>query len=280
MPSPWFCDIYCDMGWVAERNGLLGEPRCRLLGPRSESLGISIGINLYGDESAVRHVRVLMGTEDHQIADACQNINIQQWVAAIEVAVMLDAGRAFHVARLPDSLVFVTAPGQGADDSPAVVPSIASSPARLNFPGIVHAIAAWPREMSQYLFYFRRFIDGSLPLDVRWLNGYRLLEWHFVGDQANLKNSPEWRALLARFDTDLEPERRKDQTNWRLMEQARALAAHAGMDKRSDEDRVLHPKDAMERTFRTLESLVMTTLNEHPAMKNSRVRYSPRAGIA
>jgi hypothetical protein len=56
-------------------------------------------------------------------------------------------------------------------------------------------------------------------------------------------------ALLARFDTDLVPKRRKNQTNGGLMEQARALAAHAGIDKRLAEDRVLHSQNALEATF-------------------------------
>jgi hypothetical protein len=220
-------------------------------------------LSTLSDDSAVRHARVLMGTEGHQISDACQNSNIQMWVAAIEVAVTLGSRRAFHVARMPDSLVIATVLAQGPPDSPATVLKITPpAPPRLNFKEIAHLIGAWPAKLSQYLFYFRRLVDSSLPLDVRWLNGYRLLEWHFVGDRAELNHSAEWRALLARFDTDLEPKRRKDQTNWGLMEQARALAAHAGLA----EERALGPQNAMERTFRTLESLAMVVLNEHPVM--------------
>ena len=276
MPANWFCDIYCDFVWIAQRNGILGEPLGRLEGAHSKALGISVGINLYGDSSTVRHARVLMGTEEHQIADTCQNMNVQHWVAAIEVAVTLESQRAFHVMRVPDTLMFVTALAQGASDSPATVLKFdAPAPPRLDFTAMIHLVGAWPAELGQHLFYFRRLVDLSLPLDVRWLNGYRLLEWHFVSDQTNLSYSLAWRALLARFDADLEPIRRKGQTNWGLMEQARALAAHAGMDKRSDEERAVKPHTELEATFLTLQHLVMTVLNEHPARQHSKVRFMP-----
>jgi hypothetical protein len=38
----WFADIYCDLGWVAERQGKLGPSRIRLRGARSASRGFPI----------------------------------------------------------------------------------------------------------------------------------------------------------------------------------------------------------------------------------------------
>lgn len=77
--------------------------------------------------------------------------------------------------------------------------TLAKAP-NLNYERLAYGMAAWAGDVSQHLFYFRRFVDGSLPLDVRWLNGYRLLEWHFVGNRGGLAKSPDWRAFVTRFD--------------------------------------------------------------------------------
>jgi hypothetical protein len=163
--------------------------------------------------------------------------------------------------------------GQGAEDSPAVFLNInfAESP-KLRYERIAYGVAAWGSNLSHHLFYFRRLVDSSLPLDVRWLNGYRLLEWHFVGDRAGLSKSTEWRAFVARFELDFKPLLCPNQASVGLIEEARALAAHAGIDDRSDDERARDPRNAMEKTFRILERMVTTTLNEHPAFANAPVR--------
>ena len=64
----WFADIYCDYASVAERKGILGPPKFTLRGAKSVSLGIDIEFHFFGDDHSVRHVRVLMHTDDKSIA--------------------------------------------------------------------------------------------------------------------------------------------------------------------------------------------------------------------
>jgi hypothetical protein len=274
----WFADIYCDLQWVAERKGVLEERRMRLHGARSTSLGIAIEFHFYGDGERVRHVRALLDTEDQQAAETCADMNMQTWVAALESAVMLQTGHPFHVERLPGTTTFVTTFGQGgAESSAALIGLTVHDPVPLDYHQLAYGFSVWNRELRHHLFYFRRLVDESLPLDVRWLNGYRLLEWNFVGDRAGLPRSPEWRAFVARFNDAFVPLARPRQSAVRLLEEARALAAHAGLDDRSDEERRVHPRNAMERTFRVLEQMVMTALNEHPARAGHPVRFLARA---
>jgi hypothetical protein len=134
-------------------------------------------------------------------------------------------------------------------------------------------MSAWSGDVSQYLFYFRRLVDGSLPLDVRWLNGYRLLEWHFVRDRAGLAKSQEWKQFVARFEGQLLPLCRCTQKPVGLFEEARALAAHAGLDNRSDAERAVEPRNSMEVTFRVLESMVIVILNEHPSRADHLLKW-------
>jgi hypothetical protein len=112
---------------------------------------------------------------------------------------------------------------------------------------------------------------------VRWLNGYRLLEWHFVGDKENLAKSHKWRSFASRFDGELQPLARPTQTSVGLLEEARALAAHAGFDRRSVGERAKDPRNAMEKTFRAVEQMAVTVLNEHPSRTNSQVRFETPA---
>jgi hypothetical protein len=231
----WFADIYCDLAWVSERKGILGPTRFVLRGAKSVSLGIEIEFHFFGDEDRVRHIRVLMHTDEQRTAEICVNLNIQTWVASLEVSIMMETKQPFHVALLPGSQMFAVAVGQGADDSPAaLITPIYSEAPKLSYERLAYGFAPWGGDVNHHLFYFRRLVDTSLPLDVRWLNGYRLLEWQFVGDRAGLSKCSQWRTFVTRFDNMLRSLLRSNQTGIGLLEEARALAAHAGIDDRSE----------------------------------------------
>ncbi|MEP6935397.1 MAG: hypothetical protein ABI988_15905 [Nitrospirota bacterium] len=270
----WFADIFCDVAWVRERNGVLGPARFSLRGAKSQSLGIEIDLQLFGDDLAVRHARTLMHTDEQGVAERCLDLNVQIWVASPEVAVMLTTNRPFQVLRVNNSQTFAIGLGQGHEQSPALVIDISPSVAQVvQYQQVALGMSAWGGDLSQYLFYFRRLVDGALPLDVRWLNGYRLLEWHFVREDANLGKSQAWRQFVGRFDSDLLPLCRTKQKPVGLLEKARALAAHAGLDNRSDSERAADPRNAMETTLRVLESMVIVVLNEHPSRSGHPVQW-------
>ncbi len=270
----WFADIFCDLEWIAERQGVLGPCRFRLSGARSVSLGIAIELLFFGDDTHLRHVRVLMHTDSKDAADRCINMNVQTWVASVEAAVMMATQRPFHVVHLPGPQQFAVATGEGDETTPALVmvPQYAEGPA-LNYEGMARCVAVWGGESAQHLFYFRRFVDESLPLDVRWLNGYRLLEWHFLRGGSGLQKSREWVAFVSKFSQILASALRPRQDAVGLLEEARALAAHAGIDKRSDAERTRDPRNAMEKTFRILEQMVIAALNEEPTRTNAGIQF-------
>jgi hypothetical protein len=59
-----------------------------------------------------------------------------------------------------------------------------------------------------------------------------------------------------------------------LIEEARALAAHAGIDDRSEADRSRDPLNLLQKTFSVLELMVMTVLNEHPSRASNPVKFA------
>ena len=270
----WFADIFCDIGWVAKRGGVLSNHRMRLSGAHSQSLDLAIEFHFYGDDEIVRHVRVLMHTDDRETAETCVNLNVQSWVAALEATVMMETGKPFHVARIGGSQTFAIGLGQGTADEPALVITPTDvSPRPIDYTRVAQGFSAWDQGVEQHLFYFRRLVDDSLPLDVRWLNGYRLLEWHFVRGRASLPRVAEWRTFVTRFQAHLMPLARPAQTAVGLLEEARALAAHAGLDDRPESERRRDPRNAMERTFRVLETMVITVLNDRAASSGHPVRF-------
>ena len=58
-----------------------------------------------------------------------------------------------------------------------------------------------------------------------------------------------------------------------MLEEARALAAHAGLDHRSETERRRYPWNAREGTFRILERMIITVINEHPSRAHHAVRF-------
>ena len=198
----WFADIYCDAAWIAERKGLLGTARFTLRGPKSVSLGISAEFLFFGDEKRIRHFRIGMSTEDRRTAETFIDLNVQSFVTALEVAVIMESQRAFSVVHAPRSRAFPVALSQ---DPHNAVPLPEPKSGEINYHRIALGMATLAGSINPYVFYLRRFIDHSLPLDVRWLNGYRFLEWHLVGAKANLQRCSEWRQFVAKFDEDIQP---------------------------------------------------------------------------
>jgi hypothetical protein len=237
--------------------------------------------HFYGDDDCVRHLRVLMHTDSQQIAERCLDLNIQTWAASLEVSVMLGTNRPFQVTQFPGSQMIAAVLGPGTGESCAALLKITSTEKpTVDYRQIAMGMVGWGGDVSHHLFYFRRFVDNDLPLDVRWLNGYRLLEWHFLRGKGKLHKSSEWRGFLARFKHEFEPLARLGQTASGLLEEARFLAAHAGLDDRSEAERQREPLNPMQKTFRVLEQLVITVLNEHPLFRKLGMEFTANKNLS
>jgi len=138
-------------------------------------------------------------------------------------------------------------------------PGAAPQPA--DYKAIATGLVNWQPKARTYLFYLVRFLNPSLPPDARWLNGYRLIEWHFMQGKDGLAGNSAWRTLLEKHRAKLETHLRSNQTLYRLLEEARALAAHAILDNRSGAERAAKPGDLITWTFSTLEAIIIEIMN-------------------
>ena len=85
MGAMWFADVILDLPWFVASRGKIGEPRAGAL-QNVYDPDLETEILLYGDDEAIRHLRVMMHTDDDSTANACVDRNIQQWVTALEIS--------------------------------------------------------------------------------------------------------------------------------------------------------------------------------------------------
>ena len=88
-----------DLPWFTEKKGKLGKPksRSRQLIPGTN---IENEFLLYGDEHAIRHLRVMLHMEADQPPHDIVNSNVHRWVNLLEVASGLAAPRTATTASL------------------------------------------------------------------------------------------------------------------------------------------------------------------------------------
>jgi hypothetical protein len=266
----WAFDIICDLHWLKECKGQLGEPSSRVAA-FSGLLGAPIDVLFFSDESTLRHVRFVMHTADQALAQKCVNQNIMTWIDSIEAGVILGTRRSFCVPKLGDRSAVMTILGEY--DGGAHVTAFVQINQKEPFldPQLLSAsVALWTPELRHHLFYFRRMIDPTFPLDQRWLYAYKLFEWHFAkqhlgqghtGKKNELTHSQEWKQFVNGYQRQLHSMLRPKQDPFGLIEQVRAMVAHACLDERTDEEKLTQPDNLILLTFPTMRDMANDLLN-------------------
>jgi hypothetical protein len=259
----WFVDVVIDLPWFAEKKGELGKPksRARQLIPGTE---IENEFLLYGDAHAIRHLRVMLHTEAKEAPHDIVDRNVHRWVNLVEVASGLAAPRTATTASLgKNTSALMVWLGQGDETTNSIQLDPQYAPAKeVDYPAAAGLMVAWKPNFRVHLFYLGRFLNHELPPEVRWLNGYRLLEWHFRRGKVGLAKDNAYLAFLAQhgqaFDALLGPE----QDRKGVIEEVRALAAHAILSRTTDPRNENASTNLIIKTFAALESLVTALLNE------------------
>jgi hypothetical protein len=260
----WCADIVLDLRWFIERKGKLGAPAASI--PLQANPGEpALRAFLYGDEDRIRHLRVRIETDDHAIADHCLRTHVNQWVWRVEIASLLATPTFTTCAKLAeDSASFVVGLMNGDENVDAMILDKGIEPplAKADLVMATNLLGGWRADFENHLTFLSRFLNSSLPPDVRWHNGYRLLEWHFLRGEGDLQRNDDYRAFLNEHGAALDVFLHQGQTRWGLMEEIRALAAHAlswsVTDPRTDGGRT----DPILKTFSVLEGLVAHVMNK------------------
>lgn len=273
----WFVDIIVDLPWFAETKGKLGKPESRATQSIPEQ-GMEKTFLLYGDKLVIRHLRVLIHTDSrdppHDVVDA----NIHLWVNLLEVASGLVASKTATAASLgPNTSGIIVSMGEGDEDSDCCqMDPQYTSPVTINYNTAAKMMAAWEPDYRAHLFYFGRFLNHELPPEVRWLNGYRVLEWHFRRGDIGLAKDKKYREYIAQHGSALDAVLRPKQDRKGLIEEVRALAAHAILSQAADPRLEDAGTNLINASFQGLEVLVMAVMNEGTG---GRVSFVPKARL-
>ncbi len=218
---------------------------------------------LYGDEMSIRHLRVLLHSESstppHDVVDP----SVNRWVNLLEVTSGLVAPQTATTASLGRNtsgmMVFL---GQGDEDAESfqLAPQY-SPPIPINYDAAAKMMAAWEPDYRVHLFYLGRFLNHELPPEVRWLNGYRVLEWHFRRGAVGLAGDRKYREFIGQHGSALDAALRPNQDRKGLLEEVRALAAHAILSRTADPRLEDASTNLINKSFQGLEGLVMAVMN-------------------
>jgi hypothetical protein len=259
----WFSDIITDIAWLNAIEGKLGSPRSRAKQHVAEP-DLDVEWLIYGDGRLIRHLRVLIHTDDYEQASACVNRNISFWVRSLEVASLVASPALCTVSLLqPNSTAYCVVLGQGDEYTGCSQLRVTvPEPPPTNYEDIAKLVVGWRPAFKTHLFFLSSFLNGALPPETRWHNGYRLLEWHFLRGQTGLAGNAAWRRFLDMHGTGFDPFLREGQTRHGLVEETRALVAHAMLQSRPDPEVDGATLNLITKTFKALECLVVQVINE------------------
>jgi hypothetical protein len=266
----WFVDIVCDFGWFVAAKGSKGQPLLRQEVP-CDDLPSPAVICIYGTSAELHHARVLLDAKDKATADLILERDLQYWLRVLEVSSLVVVGRVLTAYIIPGTTSYITILGEGGEESPLLLlePTYAEGPP-LDIHALQSCVANWKRSAESHLFYISRFLNDTLPLDVRWLHGYRLAEWHFQPGKEGLSRSSRWRELVSTRANELAPLLSHGQTAYGLLEQVRATAAHAIAQPPPREERLRTPDELVRLTFPVMHALVVEIANA-PELSNGKV---------
>src|SRR6201988_3847380 len=117
-------------------------------------------------------------------------------------------------------------------------------------------VAAWKPDFRVHLFYLGRFLNCELPCEVRWLSGYRLLEWHFRRGKVGLAKDSAYLAFLAQHGQAFDALRGPEQDRKGVIEEVRSLATHAILSRTADPRNQNASTNLIIKTFVVLECVV------------------------
>jgi hypothetical protein len=272
--TSFFVDLLLDYEWYSARGGQV--PRAHARSSRKlESEDRTAEFWFYGEGEAINHVRIVFEAENAEQAQDVVSRNIAFWRDAIAVTSVISTSHYTAAQTLgANSTLHPVLLGDGDVNTPlfGFKPVLAKSvPA--NYEAAAHAMANWRPEFKHHLHFLAKFLDPNLPADVRWLHGYRFLEWHFERGGTKLATNNDFRAFIEERGSALDVHKPHGRTRVGFLEEIRAVLAHALLADRPTEDARTRIQHAVMNTFAALESFVISIMNDHAG---EGIKFAPK----
>jgi hypothetical protein len=260
--AKWFVDLVLNLDWFCARGGTIPLPvsKSKLVDER----GQPVEFLLYGEGEAIDHLRVLVEAQDYEEASRIVDSNVAFWREAIAVTSAMSSSTYSSAATLgSNSSAHPVLMGEGDADTPLLALSLQwAGPVPADYEAAATIMAMWPRDIRHHLHFLAKFLNPSLPADVRWLQGYRFLEWHFERGAAKLGRNQKFREFLDQYGGSLDEFKLAGQSRVGFLEEIRAALAHALLADRPMRGAGEQIQNAATNTFVALEGLVTQVLND------------------
>ena len=231
---------------------------------RTDNRGQPVEFLIYGEGEEINHLRILIQVSGYEEASRIVDSNIAFWREAIAVTSAITSSHYSSAAVFgANSGAHPVMLGEGGAETPLMSLTLQwAKPALANYNAAAIAMATWPEELRHHLHFLAKFLNENLPADIRWLQGYRFLEWHFERGGANLGKNPRFRSFLEQHGDGLDQFKPERRTRVGFFQEIRAVLAHAFLADRPEAQASELIKNAATSTFSVLETLIITILNE------------------
>jgi hypothetical protein len=272
--TTFFADLLLDYEWYSVRGGQVPEARAHS-SRKLEGKDRTAEFWFYGEGEAINHIRIVFEAEDAEQAGEVVNRNIEFWRDAIAVTSVITTSHYTAAQTLgANSTLHPVLLGEGDGNTPifGFKPVLAKAvPA--NYEAAAHVMANWRPEFKHHLHFLAKFLNPNLPADVRWLHGYRFMEWHFERGGTKLATNKGFRAFIEEHGSALDVHKPPARTRVGFLEEIRAVLAHALLADRPTENARTRIQHAVMNTFATLESFVIAIMNDHAG---EGIKFAPK----
>jgi hypothetical protein len=224
----WYIEIVCSKEWIDGKinpsDAIVFTGDMILSDSKNDHPAEGV---VYSTNNELHTLRMISKTQfDQQLVDELSDYNIKYWKSIIENFIRLSGDRFYSIYTPLLNNIMLTYGEGNKDSKPLIISGQINIPKpKIDFSILIKATKAFPRENTLYMQYLNRFTDQSIPLEMRWLNGYKIFELHYKYPLG--KKNKQWINFLEEWRGDITPMLKKNQNLHGFIEAIRNDAAHA-----------------------------------------------------
>jgi hypothetical protein len=251
----WYIEIICSKEWlsgnIVPHESIVFTEKMSLFDGKKNYPAEGV---VYATNNELHALRMISETAfDESFVNKLTDYNMTYWRCIIENFVRIGGDTLFSIYSLiPNHIMLCYGEGDKGSKPLEVKGQFTTQKNPIDFSILIKASKAFPREHTLYMQYLNRFTNLSIPLEMRWLNGYKIFELHY-GFPLRKKN--KWKSFLEEYREEIIPLLRDEsQSLHGFMATVRNEAAHAVSN-------IHHKEDLFIKTLPVMEKMLIKFLN-------------------